>query len=285
MRKIIVEKNGKKVINYIKSQFPNVSENILYKALRQKDIRINSVKITENLPVKTGDEITLYVKDDLLLGSHFTLQKGQIIYEDDNILIVDKPQNILVQGNATEIGLEQMVNAYCHTSSLRACHRLDRNTAGLVIFAKDKESEDIIVTLIRQHEITKQYQCLVYGQPHPKKATLKHFLFKDAKQKRVIIASEKKPGYVEIITKYEVLSSYPDGSSLLAVELVTGRTHQIRAHLAYIGCPIIGDGKYGNNQINKKFKKTWQELASCQITFQNAYGKLSYLKGKTFHRS
>lgn len=282
MRKIVVEKNNKKIVNYIKSQFHNVPESALYKALRQKDIRINNIRISENIPVSIGDEITIYLKDEILYGNHAQLNHESIIYNDTNIVIVNKPQGILVQGTENDIGLEKLVNDYFNTTSIFACHRLDRNTSGLVIFAKNKESEEIILELIKNHEITKHYSCLVYGHPKQEHATLHAYLFKDRKNNRVIISDEKKRGYVEIITKYTVIKKYMDNTSLLDVELITGKTHQIRAHLAFIGYPIIGDGKYGINQINKQFGKTWQELQSTQLYFKNAYGKLEYLKGKKF---
>lgn len=281
MRKIIVEKDYKKIITYIKDKFKNVPESALYKALRQKDIRINNIKISENLPVKIGDEITIYIKDEILFGNNITLSKEMIIYDDENIVIINKPKGILVQATNEEIGLDIIINNYFNTSTIVPCHRLDRNTCGLIIFAKNKESENIILNLIKNHEISKYYKCIVYGHPKQIKATLKDYLFKDSKNNRVIISSEKKKGYVEIITKYSVIETYKDNTSLLEVELITGRTHQIRAHLAYIGYPIIGDGKYGINQINKKFGKSMQELESYKLHFTNSYGKLSYLKGKT----
>ena len=284
MRKIIVDKDNKKIVNFIKSKFGNISESVIYKALRQKDIRINNVKISENLPVKIGDEITIYIKDEILLGQTASLKKDMIIYDDDNIVIINKPKGILVQSTQNESGLDAWVNNYFQTNYIKPCHRLDRNTSGLIIFAKDTESEKIILDIIKKHEIKKYYKCLVYGHPTPKTATLKAYLFKDNKNSKVIISNEKKKGYVEIITKYTVLDTYKDNTSLLEIELITGRTHQIRAHLAYIGYPIIGDGKYGINQINKQFGKTWQELESYKIYISNAYGKLEYLKGKTFKK-
>lgn len=282
MRKIIVEKNNKKIVNYIKSKFNNVPESIIFKALRQKDIRINDVKISENLPVEIGDEITIYIKDELLFGEHYSLKKEWIIYDDENVVIVNKPKGILIQGSNTDIGLDKLINDYYGVTSIVPCHRLDRNTSGLVIFAKDKESEEIILKLIKNHEIIKHYKCIVYGHPKQNNATLKSYLFKDSKNNKVIISDEKKKGYVEIITKYTVLENYKNNTSLLDIELVTGRTHQIRAHLAFIGHPIIGDGKYGINQINKEFGKTWQELESYKITFKSSFGRLKYLKGATF---
>lgn len=282
MRKIIVEKNKKKLINYIKSQFNNVPESAIYKALRQKDIRVNNVKVSENISLNIGDEITIYIKDDILLGNNLIFSKDMIIYDDENIVIVNKPKGILVQSTENDIGMDKVINNYFGVTSIVPCHRLDRNTSGIIIFAKDKESENIILDLIKQHQISKHYSCLVYGHPKHSNVTLKAYLFKDRKNNIVIISDEKKKGYVEIITKYKVIEKYKDNTSLLDVELITGRTHQIRAHLAYIGYPIIGDGKYGNNQINKKYHKTWQELESNKICFLNSYGKLEYLKGKTF---
>lgn len=281
MRKIIVDKNNKKITNYIKSKFNNLPESMIYKALRQKDIRVNNIKITENIPVNVGDEITIYIKDEILYGNNSTLKKDMILYDDENIVIVNKPKGIVVQGDENDIGLDKLINNYFNTNSIKPCHRLDRNTSGIIIFAKNHESESIILDMIKNHEISKYYKCLVYGHPSPKNATLKAYLFKDSKNNKVIISNEKKKGYVEIITKYIVTNTYKDNSALLDVELITGRTHQIRAHLAFIGHPIIGDGKYGINQINKKFGKTWQELESYKIHFNNAYGKLEYLKGKT----
>ena len=282
MRKIIVEENNKRIITYIKSRFPSVSENAIYKALRQKDIRVNNIKTSDNISVNIGDEITIFIKDDILLGPNIALKSEMIIYNDDNIIIINKPKGILVQGTENEIGLDKLLNNYLNTSSVVPCHRLDRNTSGLIIFAKNTESEKIILDLIKKHEIVKHYFCLVYGHPNFKSTILKAFLFKDRKENRVIISDEKKKGYVEIITKCTVISSNSDNTSKLDVELITGRTHQIRAHLAYLGYPIIGDGKYGVNKINKQFRKSWQELESYKITFNNSYGKLEYLKGKSF---
>lgn len=281
MRKIIVDKNNKKIVNFIKSKFNNISESAIYKALRQKDIRINNIKISENVPVQVGDEITLYIKDEILYGNNCTFKENWILYDDENIVIINKPKGILVQGTENDIGLDTLVCNHFSSTQIRPCHRLDRNTSGVIIFAKDNESEEIILDLIKKHEISKYYKCLVWGHPTSKSATLKSYLFKDRKNNRVIISDEKKKGYVEIITKYTVLDTYKDNTSLLDIELVTGRTHQIRAHLAFIGHPIIGDGKYGINQVNKQFNKTWQELESYKICFKNSYGKLEYLRGKT----
>lgn len=280
MIKFKVEKDQKKIADYLKNKFKNLTNGTIFKALRNKDIRINGVKISENVPVNAGDEITLYIKDEFLFGIT-ALDKSKIIYDDENIVIVNKPQDVLVQGDGINIGLDKMVNDYFGTQNIVPCHRLDRNTSGLIIFAKNEMAEETISEMLKQHMIRKVYRCRVIGHPKNKKATLTAYLFKDSKTSQVIISNEKKKGYVEIVTKYEVIAYNNDGTSTLEVELVTGRTHQIRAHLAFIGYPILGDGKYGKNEVNKKFKLTRQELTAYKIIFNDAIGELEYLKGKT----
>lgn len=280
MIKFKVEKDQKKIVDYLKNKFKNLTNGTIFKALRNKDIRINGVKISENVPVNAGDEITLYIKDEFLFGTT-ALDKSKIIYNDENIVIVNKPQDVLVQGDGINIGLDKMVNDYFGTQNIVPCHRLDRNTSGLIIFAKNEMAEETISEMLKQHMIRKVYRCRVVGHPKNKKATLTAYLFKDSKTSQVIISNEKKKGYVEIVTKYEVIAYNNDGTSTLEVELVTGRTHQIRAHLAFIGYPILGDGKYGKNEVNKKFKLTRQELTAYKIIFNDAIGELEYLKGKT----
>ena len=274
----MVDKNQKKVIDYLQTKFHHLKKGVIYKALRQKDIRVNGEKISENIPLHYGDELTLYLTDDVLFGN-FSLTQKNICYEDENILVVDKPQDMLVISEENDIGLDKLVYEYLQAPAY-PCHRLDRNTAGLIIFAKSHEIEQIMFSAIKERLVQKKYHCMVYGHPRRKKATLTAYLFKDSKKANVIISDEKLPGYQEIITKYEVLKNNPDNTSLLEVELVTGRTHQIRAHLAHIGHPIIGDGKYGINEVNKAHGTTWQMLTAYQITFTQMPEPLAYLNGK-----
>lgn len=283
MIKFEIEKkeNDKKLIAVLQNRFPKLSTSSIYKALRNKDIRINEQKITENVVLHTADEITLYIKDEILFCIH-PLKPTQILYEDLHLIIVNKPKGVLVQSTDSEPGMDFLINQYLKNpvTPAKPCHRLDRNTSGLLIFAKDFASESAILQMLKDHCIQKYYRCLVAGYMPKKSDELHAYLFKDSKSSNVIISNQKKVGYREIITRYTVLKENPDHTTWLQIELITGRTHQIRAHLAFLGHPIIGDGKYGSNEINKKFHKNTQELESYQLVFTKAYEPLSYLEGK-----
>ena len=244
MRKIIVNKkyNGKKLNTFLLDSFNGLTFNTLCKALRKKDIRINNIKVNENCIVNTGDEITLFINDEFLFKT-FDLN---IIYEDNNILIVHKPIGIeVISDNKEEITLTKLIlDNFNSTSYPMPCHRLDRNTLGLILFAKNEESLNILLNKFKNKEIEKHYKCMVYGIPTVKKDTLTAYLFKDSKKSMVYISNQPKKGYQKIITSYSVLSEdYKNNTSILDINLHTGRTHQIRAHLAHIGYPIIGDRK------------------------------------------
>ncbi len=277
MKSLIVTNNfnGKKLSSFVFYSFPNLAKNTFYKALRQKDIRINGKRINTDCTIYVGDELSIYIADNLLFPSI----NLEIIYEDDNILIVNKPNNIEVVG---ENSLTSLINTKFSSNNIMPCHRLDRNTTGLVLFAKNKEALDILFNKFKNHEIKKFYRALVYGIPKVKNARLEAFLFKDTKNSIVYISDTFKKGYQKIITSYKVLEEFPNNTSLLDVEIETGKTHQIRAHLAHIGYPIVGDGKYGINSVNKKLGYKYQQLCSykLQFCFSSNSGILSYLNNK-----
>ena len=277
MKSLIVTNNfnGKKLSSFVFYSFSNLAKNTFYKALRQKDIRINGKRINTDCTIYVGDELSIYIADNLLFPSI----NLEIIYEDDNILIVNKPNNIEVVG---ENSLTSLINTKFSSNNIMPCHRLDRNTTGLVLFAKNKEALDILFNKFKNHEIKKFYRALVYGIPKVKNARLEAFLFKDTKNSIVYISDTFKKGYQKIITSYKVLEEFPNNTSLLDVEIETGKTHQIRAHLAHIGYPIVGDGKYGINSVNKKLGYKYQQLCSykLQFCFSSNSGILSYLNNK-----
>ena len=281
MKKLIVPNkyDGKKLSKFILDRFPHLSTNMLYKALRQKDIKINGTRINKDCTIYVGNEILVYIADNFLCPSI----NLDIVFEDENILIINKPSNIEVTGNDSLT--TNVHNQYSNSDFLpMPCHRLDRNTTGLVLFAKNEDSLNILLDKFKNHEIRKKYLALVYGIPKVKKARLEAYLFKDNKKSIVYISDNFKTGYSKIITSYSVIKEYDNNSSLLEVEIETGKTHQIRAHLAHIGCPIIGDGKYGINSVNKDFGFKFQQLKAYELTFnfQTDAKCLNYLNEKTF---
>ena len=279
MKEIIVNKkyHEKKLNKVILEELPNINYPTFCKLLRKKDIKVNGKRINKDIFVYENDKIDIYLPKELQ-DIKINLDK---VYEDENILVINKPANIEVTGSnsLTEIINKQYTNCEFRP---QPCHRIDRNTTGLVMFAKNEEALRILLEKFKNHEIEKHYLALVYGIPNKKEERLEAYLFKDQKKSQVYISDTFKKGYQKIITRYTVLEKRKNNTALLDVEIETGRTHQIRAHLSHIGYPIIGDGKYGKNEINKQFGKKYQMLCSYKLKFhfQSESGILSYLKGK-----
>lgn len=281
MEKLTVNKkyDGKKLNKFLLDNIPNLSFSLFCNTLRKKDIKINGKRINKDIIVFEGDKILVYIPNDLLNKKPcFDLK---IIYEDKNILVIDKPNNLEVTGNNS---LTTLVHKNYSNLGFQPmpCHRLDRNTTGLVLFAKNEQALKILLNKFKNHEIEKHYLAWVYGIPNVDYKRVQSFLFKDNKKSMVYISDSFKKGYVKIITSFSVLEKRNDNTSILNVEIETGKTHQIRAHLAFLGFPIIGDGKYGKNDINKKFRKKYQALCSYQIkfNFSSDSGILNYLNTK-----
>lgn len=282
MRTVIANEKhqGKKIDKVIRDFYPNVIPGMLFKALRKKDIKVNGIRVKEDYIVSGQDKIDIYIIDDYLLGKN---NEGYtVVYEDDNLLVVNKASGIPVHPDDTQKEatlIDRLQSLY--GSGLALCHRLDRNTSGLVILAKTPDTLDIMLKKIKDREITKFYTCIVSGRMEKKQAELTDYLEKNDKISKVFISDKKTKDSLQIITRYKVLKSL-ENLSLLEVELVTGRTHQIRAHLAFYGHPIIGDGKYGKNTENKQYNAKHQMLCASRLIFdfKTRAGHLEYLKDK-----
>ena len=279
MKEIIVSKkyHEKKLNKVILEELSNINYPTFCKLLRKKDIKVNGKRINKDILIYENDKIDIYLPKEL----EDVKIELDIVYEDENILVINKPANIEVTGTNS---LTELINKQYTNCEFRPqpCHRIDRNTTGLVMFAKNEETSRILLEKFKKHEIEKHYLALIYGIPNKKEERLEAYLFKDQKKSQVYISDTLKKGYQKIITKYTILEKREDNTALLDVEIETGRTHQIRAHLSHIGYPIVGDGKYGKNEINKQFSKKHQMLCSYKLkfNFRTESGILSYLKGK-----
>ncbi len=243
----------------------------ILKVIKNRNVKVNRVRTGDDITVFPNDVIDIYIKDR-------EKDAIEIAFQDKNILVAVKPSGIEVLG---EDSLQARLENQLEEEKPLAVHRLDRNTLGLVLFALNKPTENELLRVFKDREIDKSYLTIVSGNPKNGNNVLKAFLFKDAKKSQVYISPIQKVGYLPIETRYKVIKRVGE-LSLLEVVLVTGRTHQIRAHLAYEKLPILGDGKYGNNGINKKYKCNQQLLACTKISLHfDEKSPLHYLDNKT----
>ena len=296
MKSFTISQNdaGQRVDKFIFKTFPKLPKSLMHKEIRKKNIKVNKKRTEASSILNEGDVIELYLKDDVLQEKpkhyDFTGASKQldIVFEDDNILLLNKKAGLLCHPNGNEYvdTLISRVKRYLFekgewspeessTFTPSLANRIDRNTSGIVIAAKNAEALRILNEKIKSREIEKYYITAVHGKMNRDNDTLTAYLAKDEKKNMVTVSDTEFEGSKKIVTQYKVLE-YRNNISLLEINLKTGRTHQIRAHLAHIGHPIIDDGKYG-----EKHGRTRQALCSYKLVFnmQNA-GMLEYLNGK-----
>lgn len=304
MRELKVNSNeaGQRLDKLLGKYLNLATKSFIYKMLRKKNITLNGKKCDGSEKLREGDEIKLFLADETIekfSRVHIQAVKKRnlnIIYEDEQILLVNKPSGMLSQkARETDESLVEYIIDYLLVSGqlskedLRSfkpsiCNRLDRNTSGLVVAGKTLPALQIMAEVFKDRSIHKYYQCVVSGQIQEKQV-ITGFLTKDEATNQVTIHKGEVAGSSAIMTEYEPLG-HRDGYTLLKVTLITGRTHQIRAHLASIGHPIVGDYKYGDSRVNEEVKRLYrvnsQMLHSYQVVFPNLPEPLSYLSGKTF---
>jgi len=295
LKQIYINKNEKSLSEFLSSSYPLLRTGTLNKFLRNNKIKVNGKKVPLNTPLVKGDVINLYIDDsyfekpDKNNAFRFSSKNLEIIYEDDNLLVVNKPAGIpVIDDNWQNYDtLINRVKNYYHINnqsiSPALCHRLDTGTSGLVMVAKNEKFLEFMLDMFRDKELEKEYICIVKGIPEKKTAVYSAWLTKNAKQGYVTISENSKNNLSKPIqTIVTLLESYND-YSLLKIGLITGRTHQIRAHLAYLGMPILGDSRYGINNLNRQLKLKYQTLCSHKISFGTvSHPEYGYLSGKGF---
>ncbi len=304
MKTFIISKNdsGQRLDKFIAKAVPALPKSLMYKYIRTKRIKVNSKKSDISAKLSEGDTVDMYINDEFFAPvdekyDFLSASKNiDIVYEDENILLLDKKVGLLSHPDETEYNdtLITRVKRYLYEKgeynpkdeqsfAPALVNRIDRNTGGIVIAAKNAESLRILNQKLKDRELEKYYLCVIHGSLKKKSGLLKGWLIKDEKKNKVRVLDREQIGAKEIKTKYSVISE-KDGLSLVEVELLTGRTHQIRAHFSSIGHPLLGDGKYGTNALNKAlgYKKQFLYSYRLKFMFTSDAGSLEYLNGKSF---
>ena len=305
MKELKIEKNdaGQRLDRFIAKSLPLLPASLLQKYIRLKRIKVNGKGSKRDVRLAEGDLLQLYINDEFFDQPNeenaflmIANPNVDIVYEDENIILANKRPGQVVHTDESE-SVNTLINhiqAYLYQKrewnprwenafAPALCNRIDRNTGGMVIAAKNAETLRIMNEKIRDREILKYYLCITVGRPRPAEGKLHEFLLKDEAKKQVFVHHSPVPGAKTAVTFYKTLDSRGE-LSLVECELLTGRTHQIRAQFADAGHPLLGDGKYGNGNINRKYGLQKQCLYSYKLKFDfpTDAGILNYLKGKTF---
>lgn len=304
MKEFVINKNdaGQRLDKYISKSFASMPQSLMYRYIRTKRIKLNGKRAEISTRLTEGDVLAFYVNDDLLCPSKPKYDflsapaKLNIVYEDSNIILVNKPEGLIVHPDNNEYrdSMIMRIQHYLYDkgeyeplkeASFKPAlvNRIDRNTGGIVIAAKNSEALRILNEKLKNREIDKYYLCIVHGVPKKKQDILTAQLEKFEDHNIVSVTKNKTENSRVIKTQYSVVA-VNGNLSLLKIKLLTGRTHQIRAHMASIGYPLLGDGKYGFNNADKKRGFSHQALWSYKLTFsfKESGGMLDYLNGKSF---
>ena len=305
MREYYITKNdsGQRLNKFLEKAVPRLSGGMMHKYLRLKRIKLNGKRTEAACRLAEGDKVQLYINDEYFeqvreeeAFRRIKTPRLTVVYEDENILLADKAPGMVVHAdeNGDSDTLIAHIQAYLYQSGAwnpddaasfapALCNRIDRNTGGIVIAAKTAEALRILNDKIKEHELKKKYVCVVLGRPEPPRGRIENFLRRDEKRKQVTLHDRPVPGAKTAKTLYRTLASTKE-LSLVECVLLTGRTHQIRAHMASIGCPLLGDGKYGVGSVNRKYGETHQALYSYRLCFDfpTDAGILEYLRGQEF---
>ena len=305
MREFTIGKNdaGQRLDRFVSKNLPLLPPALLQKYIRLKRIKVNGKGAKRDVRLCSGDVLQLYINDEFFdkpneenLFLTLFQPKLDIVYEDENLLLVDKRPGLVVHADETEKvnTLINHIQAYLYQRkewnprwenafAPALCNRIDRNTGGIVIAAKNAETLRIVNEKIRAHELEKSYLCVTVGRPKPAAGKIEGFLLKDETKKQVSFYRRPVPGGRSAMTLYKTLESRGE-LSLVECRLLTGRTHQIRVSMAEISCPLLGDGKYGNGAVNRRYHETRQALYSYKLAFPlpTDAGTLNYLRGREF---
>ena len=305
MRELTIGKNdaGQRLDRFVAKNLPLLPPALLQKYIRLKRVKVNGKGSKRDARLQPGDVLQLYINDEFFdkpkeenLFLSIFQPKLNIVYEDENLLLADKRPGLVVHADETEKvnTLINHIQAYLyqkrewsprqeHAFAPALCNRIDRNTGGIVIAAKNAETLRIVNEKIRAHELEKSYLCVTAGRPRPPEGKIEGFLSKDEAKKLVTFHRRPVPGGKTAATLYRTLETRGE-LSLVECRLLTGRTHQIRVSMAEIGCPLLGDGKYGNGNVNRKYRETRQALYAYKLAFAlpTDAGLLNYLRGRVF---